>query len=82
MRLVCWQELPGPILDDPGDVTKGNTTEQSENMKIAWRYQHLPASQVHSCLRFWKFMTALIEISNNYIYKFGFLHVHPTKFCD
>lgn len=52
MWLVYEQELPGPILDDPGDVTKGNTPEQSENMKIAWRYQHLPASQVHSCLRF------------------------------
>lgn len=48
MRLLYWQELPGPILDDPGDVTKGNTAEQSENMKIAWRYQHLPASQVRN----------------------------------
>ncbi|XP_011412257.4 elongator complex protein 4 [Magallana gigas] len=47
------KELPGPILDDPGDVTKGNTPEQSENMKIAWRYQHLPASQAgHSSSKF------------------------------
>jgi hypothetical protein len=33
-------------MDDPGDVTHGSQPEQSENLKIAWRYQHLSASQV------------------------------------
>ncbi|XP_062599943.1 elongator complex protein 4-like [Saccostrea cucullata] len=47
------KELPAPILDDPGDKAQGNLPEQTENMKIAWRYQHLPANQaIHSSSKF------------------------------
>ncbi|XP_061195108.1 elongator complex protein 4-like [Saccostrea echinata] len=47
------KELPAPILDDPGDLAQGNLPDQAENMKIAWRYQHLPANQTsHSSSKF------------------------------
>ncbi|XP_048727226.2 elongator complex protein 4-like isoform X2 [Ostrea edulis] len=47
------KELPAPIMDDPGDVTHSSLPEQSEKLKIAWRYQHLSASQTaHSSTKF------------------------------
>ncbi|XP_078335032.1 elongator complex protein 4-like isoform X1 [Crassostrea virginica] len=47
------KELPAPIIDDPGEINKANSAEQPENMKIAWRYQHLPGNQLgHSSSKF------------------------------
>ncbi|KAL3841951.1 hypothetical protein ACJMK2_020028 [Sinanodonta woodiana] len=38
-------ELPAPILDDPGPDSEQLVTMDTERMKIAWRYQHLPQFQ-------------------------------------
>ncbi|XP_060070767.1 elongator complex protein 4-like [Ylistrum balloti] len=39
------QELPAPIIDDPGSVMTTPEEDGSEKMSIAWRYQHLPKFQ-------------------------------------
>lgn len=36
------KELPAPIVDDPGPDTGQEVQEDSDHMKIAWRYRHLP----------------------------------------
>ena len=40
-----FKELPGPVIDDPGG-DKNDTPAESDQMKIAWRYKHLPQFQV------------------------------------
>lgn len=42
------KELPAPIIDDPGPPPDGATIQSDEQMKIAWRYQHLPKYQSNS----------------------------------
>ena len=44
--LCHLQELPAPIVDDPGPDTGQEVQEESDHMKIAWRYRHLPKFQV------------------------------------
>ncbi|CAC5375081.1 ELP4 [Mytilus coruscus] len=39
------KELPAPIIDDPGPPPEDATIQSDEQMKIAWRYQHLPIYQ-------------------------------------
>ena len=43
--LTCLQELPAPLLDEPVLKT-GQSTELTDDMKIAWRYKNLPQVQV------------------------------------
>ena len=44
--IYYFQELPAPIIDDPGPPPDDATIQSDEQMKIAWRYQHLPKYQV------------------------------------
>lgn len=39
------KELPGPIIDDPGNDDMQDGEPNTEGMKIAWRYRHLPKFQ-------------------------------------
>ena len=44
---MYFQELPGPIVDDPGKGEKTADGGGDADMKIAWRYQNMPQVQVN-----------------------------------